>query len=320
MRLTMPRPVALFTVLLACMTLGAACDKQDGSAAAQGSSKQSKRNGREKDRHKNDGDAEVAQAKFKAGRLDKNEVPESSGVIASRKYPGVFWTINDSGNDPLLFATDSAGADLGYLRVQGASNFDWESLSIGPCTRTRGTCLFIGDTGGNNGRRPFISVYVVPELQPPAGPDDTLRTVLAQDTLRLVYPDSQQHDAEAIAVVGEQLWLVTKDRTAQELVDAVRVVAAGETWFAPSSLVRLVKAARTPDPTGGPLTARERQVVQLMVDGASTAAIARELGVSVNTVRNHTQSVLRKLGAHSRLEAAATAVRLGIARPPQPAA
>ena len=112
---------------------------------------------------------------------------------------------------------------------------------------------------------------------------------------------------------------VTKDRTAQELVDAVRVVAAGETWFAPSSLVRLVQAARAPESSGvgGSLTAREREVVQLMVDGSSTAGIARELGVSVNTVRNHTQSVLRKLGAHSRLEAAAAAVRLGIARPPQ---
>jgi DNA-binding NarL/FixJ family response regulator len=111
---------------------------------------------------------------------------------------------------------------------------------------------------------------------------------------------------------------VTKDRTAQELVDAVRVVGAGETWFAPSSLVRLVQSARSPDNgTAGPLTAREREVVQLMVDGVSTSGIARELGVSVNTVRNHTQSVLRKLDAHSRLEAAAAAVRLGLARPPQ---
>jgi len=111
---------------------------------------------------------------------------------------------------------------------------------------------------------------------------------------------------------------VTKDRTAQELVEAVRMVGAGETWFAPSSLMRLVQSSRSPERgVGGPLTAREREVVQLMVDGVSTAAIARELGVSVNTVRNHTQSVLCKLDAHSRLEAAAAAVRLGLARPPQ---
>ena len=110
---------------------------------------------------------------------------------------------------------------------------------------------------------------------------------------------------------------VTKDRTAQELVDAVRVVGAGETWFVPRPPVRLVQSARAPEPGAGPLTAREREVVQLMVDGISTAGIAGELGVSVNTVRNHTQSGLRKLNAHSRLEAAAAAVRLGLARPPQ---
>ena len=95
---------------------------------------------------------------------------------------------------------------------------------------------------------------------------------------------------------------VTKDRTAQELVDAVRVVGAGETWFAPSSLVRLVQSARAPETGSGPLTGREREVVQLMVDGVSTAGIVWQLGVSVNTVRNHTQSVLRKLSADSRLK------------------
>jgi DNA-binding NarL/FixJ family response regulator len=110
---------------------------------------------------------------------------------------------------------------------------------------------------------------------------------------------------------------VTKDRTAQELVDAVRTVSAGNTFFAASSLARLVSTTRVQDGAERtPLTAREREVVQLMVDGSSTADIAAHLGVSVNTVRNHTQSVLRKLGAHSRLEAAATAVRLGYARSP----
>jgi hypothetical protein len=137
---------------------------------------------------------------------------ESSGIVASRTRTGVFWTMNDSGNDPLLFATDSAGTDLGYLRVAGASNIDWESMSTGPCLHAPGTCLYIGDTGGNSGRRPFLSIYVMPEPVPPSGRSDTLRVVNVQDTLRLTYPD-HAHDAEAIAVVGSQLWLVTKDRS-----------------------------------------------------------------------------------------------------------
>jgi DNA-binding NarL/FixJ family response regulator len=111
---------------------------------------------------------------------------------------------------------------------------------------------------------------------------------------------------------------VTKDRTAQELVAAVRTVSSGDTFFATSSLVRLVQTARAGDrPTTSPLTPRECEVIQLMVEGASTAEISEQLGVSVNTVRNHTQNVLRKLNAHSRLEAAAIAVRLGYASSPR---
>jgi DNA-binding NarL/FixJ family response regulator len=83
--------------------------------------------------------------------------------------------------------------------------------------------------------------------------------------------------------------------------------------------MRLVQSKRSGEVGGRPaLTSRETEVVQLMVDGRSTVGIAQQLGVSVNTVRNHTQAVLRKLRAHSRLEAAATAVRLGIATPPRP--
>lgn len=137
---------------------------------------------------------------------------ESSGITPSSTRPGVYWTINDSGNDPLLFATDSSGRDLGFLRVQGATNRDWESITRGPCTRSRGACLYIGDTGDNSGKRPFIWIYVVPEVEPPAGPSDTLRVVTAEDTIRLRYPD-HPHDAEAIAIVGDRLWLVTKDRS-----------------------------------------------------------------------------------------------------------
>jgi two-component system nitrate/nitrite response regulator NarL len=65
---------------------------------------------------------------------------------------------------------------------------------------------------------------------------------------------------------------------------------------------------------GSQLTAREREVLQLLVDGASTAAMAEALGVSRNTVRTHVGRVLTKLQAHSRLEAATFAVRHGLVR------
>ncbi|MGZ4595481.1 MAG: response regulator transcription factor [Actinomycetes bacterium] len=64
------------------------------------------------------------------------------------------------------------------------------------------------------------------------------------------------------------------------------------------------------------LTAREREILQLIAEGLTNAAIARRLFISVNTVRNHVQSLLAKLGAHSKLEALSVAVREGLITPP----
>ena len=63
---------------------------------------------------------------------------EGSGITPSRRRPGVFWALNDSGDGPWLYATDSAGTDLGRIRVEGATTLDWEDLSSGPCTRSAG--------------------------------------------------------------------------------------------------------------------------------------------------------------------------------------
>jgi two-component system, NarL family, nitrate/nitrite response regulator NarL len=62
----------------------------------------------------------------------------------------------------------------------------------------------------------------------------------------------------------------------------------------------------------GYLTARERQCLELLVDGQDTAAMVGSLGVSAATVRTHVQALLTKLGVHSRLEAAALAVQYGL--------
>jgi PAS domain S-box-containing protein len=65
------------------------------------------------------------------------------------------------------------------------------------------------------------------------------------------------------------------------------------------------------------LTPRQREILELLASGRSTADIAKELTLSTETVRNHLRSVLRELNAHTRVEAIATAQRLGLlASPP----
>jgi DNA-binding NarL/FixJ family response regulator len=76
-----------------------------------------------------------------------------------------------------------------------------------------------------------------------------------------------------------------------------------------TSLVRRHTAA-----VGADLTERELEVLRIAALGHSNKEIAAELYLSVNTVRNHMQHVLNKLGAHSKLEATAIAVKAGILR------
>lgn len=106
---------------------------------------------------------------------------------------------------------------------------------------------------------------------------------------------------------------LTKDRAASEVAETVRVAAAGEALITPAMLARLLpRIGRTERSLGSDLTEREVEVLRLLAAGYANRAVAGELYLSVNTVRNYVQSILVKLGAHSKLEAVATAVREGI--------
>jgi DNA-binding NarL/FixJ family response regulator len=110
---------------------------------------------------------------------------------------------------------------------------------------------------------------------------------------------------------------IPKDRPVKELVEAVRATAAGEALVSPPMLARLLPRLRPSHrSTGTDLTARELDILSLLAQGLSNQGIAERLGISRNTVRNHVQSVLAKLEAHSQLEAVSTAVREGIIRYP----
>jgi len=105
---------------------------------------------------------------------------------------------------------------------------------------------------------------------------------------------------------------VTKRQDIAEVLAAVAAVLRGDTPISPDMAGALI--ARRPGPLGGDLTARESEVLQLIGAGRSNQHVAQELGISVNTVRNHVQHILAKLGAHSQLEAVAIASRMGLLR------
>ena len=134
-------------------------------------------------------------------------------MAVSRTQPGVLWTFNDSGNDPILFATDTLGRDLGSFRVTGAGNEDWEAIRLGPCGRRR--CLFIGDIGDNTDSRRDVVIYRV--LEPRAPRRATRSATERAVALHVRYPDGA-HDAESLLVTGTgDVLILTKGGSAVRL-------------------------------------------------------------------------------------------------------
>jgi len=115
------------------------------------------------------------------------------------------------------------------------------------------------------------------------------------------------------AIEGGASGFVSKTRGLDEVTSAVRAAAAGESVISPEMLARLLpRLHRREAEPRDTLTDREREVLQLLAEGLSNAAIAERLVVSVHTVRNHVANLSTKLGAHSKLEALSIAVREGL--------
>jgi len=143
--------------------------------------------------------------------LRSHRLRESSGVVAS-SWPGVFWTHNDSGEGPFIFATDAAGRDLGRVLVRGAGAVDWEAIDAGPCVAAPGRCLYVGDIGDNRAGRRSVTIYRLVEPAPPAGPADTLRTVPLLDSIVVRYPGGPRDAETLIPTPDSMLLLVSKPR------------------------------------------------------------------------------------------------------------
>jgi len=115
---------------------------------------------------------------------------------------------------------------------------------------------------------------------------------------------------------------LVKDTEPEELLRAVRVVAAGDALLAPGVTRRLIAefADRQPRPGPAPdaledLTEREREVVALVADARTTNQIALELGISPRTVERHRENILAKLGMRDRVELTRYAIRRGLIEP-----
>jgi len=100
-----------------------------------------------------------------------------------------------------------------------------------------------------------------------------------------------------------------KNVSADELADAIRAAHAGRPTLAPEAAEALIQASLHQPAVGYDLTAREKEILALMVEGLSNPDIAERLFVSRSTVKFHVSNILSKLGAESRTEAVAIAIQ-----------
>jgi putative two-component system response regulator len=152
--------------------------------------------------------------------------------------------------------------------------------------------------------------------------------VKATETIKALVPKAKvvmltgSTDQQALvrAIGAGCAGFVTKTDPIEMLVGAIHSAHEGESPTANTHLPRLLAQLRpTNRGLGSDLGPRELEVLRLMATGAPNKALARQLHLSLNTVRNHVQHVLYKLGAHSKLEAVATAVREGVIERDSPA-
>jgi len=114
------------------------------------------------------------------------------------------------------------------------------------------------------------------------------------------------------ALRGAARTVLSRRCSLQQIIAALHAAAAGLVVMEGSSLESLLRAPRTVLQPMEPLTAREIEVLRLLADGESNKIIAYRLGISEHTVKFHVTSIMAKLGAGSRTEAAMLGVRQGL--------
>jgi len=145
---------------------------------------------------------ETDRAQF-TGNVQNQELTEISGLAASTRQNNTFWAINDSGNQPKLFAFNHTGQSLGTWTI-AAENRDWEDMASAWINGE--SYLFIADIGDNLRVKDEHVVHVIAEPLL----DNTSGTLEPLHTIRFRYP-GLSHNAESLAIDGEWLYVLTKE-------------------------------------------------------------------------------------------------------------
>lgn len=162
----------------------------------------------------------------KTGKLPSPAIEEASGIAPSRKTPGLFWINNDSGDRPVLYAINEAGALQGRVLLAGATAVDWEDISS--FVMDGRSYLLVADVGDNRAVRDRLALYVIPEPDLSELNPKEERSVSPAWTIPFVFEDGPR-DCEAVAVdtAAQEILLVSK-RTTPPVVYSLPLRPASE--------------------------------------------------------------------------------------------
>lgn len=133
-----------------------------------------------------------------------SQVSENSGMAYSKKFNRIYM-INDSGGGNYFYVTDIKGQLLEKVEIKGASNDDYEGISLAPCGVDQ--CLFIGDIGDNSEDNKFHKIYVIKELE------KFNKKAEVKSVIEFSYEDKTTPNAESIAVhpISGSIFIATKN-------------------------------------------------------------------------------------------------------------
>ncbi len=137
------------------------------------------------------------------GAIEYKPCSESSGVIASRKHSGVYWTHCDSGNDASIYAITREGKFIAEYQLD-VPNHDWEDIAIDDDGH-----IFIGDIGNNGGKRTQIHVHRLDEPDPAKIPKGRIAKWKVDKTWKITYPDTP-FDAESLFIWKDHGYIISK--------------------------------------------------------------------------------------------------------------
>ena len=135
------------------------------------------------------------------GHLDYGPIRETSGIVKSRRHPGIYWVHNDSGNPPALFAVRRDGSLVREYAVT-IPNIDWEDIAIDDQGH-----LYLGDIGNNDNRLPVRAIYQLDEPDPSKPAEGPLRATTAS---YYRFPRGGRFDAEGLFLEGGRAVVVAK--------------------------------------------------------------------------------------------------------------